>query len=251
MVGRVVDAVVSRMVERLWANPSVARCLAPFLFYRAPAYEFGEEQRRAFESLYESARHSTENRVGYDLPYPKHEFLAYLARDKPVVLHGSTESDISEVQPQEQEDYAGETRTAVFATRDPLWATFFALVDQESVPGSVRNAGFVAEPASGDPDRYYFFSLSKPAVRAQPWRDGTVYVLPEDTFDPPDVEGVGFDEWYSSSAVTPITGLPVEPAAFPCLDDVVGHTEAESIFTTWAAYRLRVRLRRRRRARPA
>lgn len=250
MLRRFVDAGVSRVMARLWASPPIALRLAPHLFYRAPEYEFGDEQRRAFESLYESARHSTGSQLDYDLPYPKHEFLAYLSREKPVVLHGSTATDIAEVEPQEQEDYKGDTRTAVFATKDPLWAMFFALVDQESVPGSVRNAGFVAERARGDPERYYFFSLSKPAVRAQPWGDGAVYVLPEDTFDPPEIEGVGFDEWYSSSAVDPITRLPVEPAAFPCLDDVVGHTEAESIFTTWAAYRLRVRRQRRRRSRP-
>lgn len=152
-------------MARLWTRPRIAAWLMSYLFLSAPDYEFGDEQRTAFESLYETALRSAGGQLDYDLPYPKHEFLAYLAREKSLLFHGSNSPDISPLEPREQTDYKGDPITAVFATKDPLWAMFFAIIDQESYRGPLRNGGFVVDSSAAAPERYYVFSLSKEGVR--------------------------------------------------------------------------------------
>lgn len=241
MLRHAVDAGVTRVMRALWARPRIAAWLAPRLFLDAPDHEFDAEQRASFESLYERARRPGDGQIDYDLPYPKHEFLAYLSREKPVVFHGSNEPGIPELEPREQTDYAGDPTTAVFATKDPLWAMFFAVLDQQSIHGSLRNAGFVMADPDDEPRRHYFFSLAKENVRTQPWRAGAVYILSEDAFDPPEIDHLGFDEWYAEAPVGPIAVLDVEPNEFPFVADVVGHDESESVFTSWGLYRVRRR----------
>lgn len=68
-----------------------------------------------------------------------------------------------------------------------------------------------------------------------------MYLLPEDAFAPPEIDPVGFDEWYSQTPVEPVAMVSVEPEEFPFLDDVVGHTESESIYMTWISYQWRRR----------
>lgn len=238
MIRGVADRVIEGVVSRLWASPALAARLIRLWFLPEPTIEFDDDQRAAFEACYDRAVDSRTLDLAYDLPYPKHEFLAYLAQEKPVLFHGSNDTTLATLEPRQQVDHRGEPVTAVFATSDPHWATFFAIVDRDSYTDSLRNAGFLVETPSGTVRRYYF-SLSRRGLRAGPFSTGALYVLPDASFDPPEVDVVGMDEWHSATSVTPVARIEVHPDEFYFLNDVVGHREDESMPTSWVSYHWR------------
>ena len=77
---------------------------------------------------------------------------------------------------------------------------------------------------------HYFFSISRPALRQQPWRVGTIYLLPGDTFDTQPRIAAG-DTWVhtaqvaSSVPVRPVAKLTVGPDDFPLLHEIRGHDD--------------------------
>ena len=84
-------------------------------------------------------------------------------------------------------------------------------------------AGEVSEPR-------YVFSISRSALPDRPWRSGTVYVLPGNTFElqPPMRFGeleVRIPQFASFVAVRPIARVAVEPEDFPFLAQIRGHDD--------------------------
>jgi hypothetical protein len=80
----------------------------------------------------------------------------------------------------------------------------------------------------GDP--YYFFSISRPALEQQPWRAGTVYLLPADHFEvqPPitvDATSIHVAQVASPVPVKPAARLIVEPCDFPFFEQIHGHDD--------------------------
>jgi len=162
--------------------------------------------------------------IDYQLPYPKQEFLRYLVAKRDVVLHGSGNGAIDVFEPTSQTDYFGHVRKAVFAASDGIWPMFFAILDRSRYHGSLRNACYWDVDATGVRQKVYAFSINTTFLGRQPWRDGSVYVLPRATFERVvDEDGTPSEEWLSTREVTPLGRLAVSPTDFPFLNDVEGH----------------------------
>lgn len=164
------------------------------------------------------------------LPSPRWPFLAYLAEHKPVLLHGSNDPTITALVPRQSHDTeAFGNRCAVFAASDGIWPIFFAIVDRAQPPLSLHNACFrTVLPSGALSDPAYFFSLNHEAWVRAPWRQGTVYILPQAGFEPRPPEPLRGRmthplEWASLTAVTPLAKLRVGPADFPFLAEIRAH----------------------------
>jgi hypothetical protein len=96
------------------------------------------------------------------------------------------------------------------------------------------------ENPSSEVERFYFFSVNHENPGSKIWSDGTVYILPGDTFRPTTQGTVRFDEWASEQPVTVAARLQISPQDFPFLHQVTGHDESESIFMTWLRYKERL-----------
>jgi hypothetical protein len=169
----------------------------------------------AFDRLLEGAVRAG-GLVDYRLDAPKHLFLAHAAERHGLLLHGSPDTTITEFEPRPQTRGSGEPTEAVFATPDPVWPLYFAILRRDVVR-SLRNM-----PIHVCGRRFYYFSLSAPVAEAT--AGGTVYLLPSGTFS----RGWRGLEWESRTAVRPLGRLPVEPADFPFLDRILQHTHDES-----------------------
>jgi hypothetical protein len=211
------------------------------LFLPEPVVDLDAAKREAFEALVREqiAPHSGAA-LDYTLPYPKHEFLWYLAHDHDYLLHGSQKRDLTEMIPARQTDWKGEYVQALFATEDGIWASFFALLRSEAKVFSIRNAGFVVDVEQRHKRRFYLFSVSEEARIAEVWAPGMIYVLPKERFEPVSRSAVRFDEWLSTAAVPVAARIALEAADFPFRNHVARHREEEAIHTTWRCYKTRL-----------
>ena len=173
----------------------------------------------AFERLAQAVDEADGAEVDYDAAPPKHAFFRFLLERRPVLLHGTGDPAIEEFEPQRQTDYDNEWTNAVFATDDPIWPIFFAVVNRP-VARSLVNA---CSRRYGD--SHYYFSIGADPRATDAWRDGWIYLLPRETFEP---HRAG-SEWLSPVAVRPLARMRVEPADFPFLGHVVQHRLGEPI----------------------
>ena len=96
---------------------------------------------------------------------------------------------------------------------------------------SVTNACVqLVEPQGKINGPYYVFSISKSALALQPWRTGTVYLLPRQTFvaQPPvpfHDSQVQIAQLVSLVSVQPLAKLTVMPNDFPFLNEIRGHDD--------------------------
>ena len=178
-----------------------------------------DNDEAAFERLLHAVDEAAGTELAYDAAAPKHAFFRFLLEHRPVLLHGTGDATIERFEPQRQTDYDNEWTNAVFATDDPIWPIFFAVVNRP-VARSLVNA---CSRRWGE-SRYYF-SIGADPRSAEAWRDGWIYVLPRATFDP---HRAG-SEWLSPVAVRPLARVRVEPADFPFLAEVVQHRLGEPI----------------------
>jgi hypothetical protein len=169
--------------------------------------------------------------IEFTLPWPKWQFLCHIADHHDIALHGSGNPNISLFEPRQSNDLNEfGNQKAVYAASDGLWAMFFAIVDRERVP-SITNACIRLEEESGVMhDPLYVFSVSQSALPRQPWRTGTVYLLPRTTFStqPPMAFGsyrVHFAQLASLAPVEPVAKLMVTPQDFPFLTQIRGHDD--------------------------
>jgi hypothetical protein len=173
----------------------------------------------AFARLVQEVDEAGGAEVAYDAQAPKHAFFRYLLEQRPVLLHGTGDPAIRRFEPQRQTDYDNEWTNAVFATDDPIWPLFFAVVNRP-VARSLINA---CSRRYGE--SHYYFSIGTHPKQPDAWRRGWIYVLPRATFD---LHPSG-PEWLSPVAVTPLARFGVEPADFPFLGDVTRHTLGEPV----------------------
>jgi hypothetical protein len=165
-----------------------------------------------------------------------------------VLFHGSGRDDLDVLEPIRRSRDATEfgDQQAVYATSDPVWAMYFALL-RRGRPFSTRN-GSIGLARKLYP-RWYFFSL-RGGYSEEPFADGWVYVLPRDGFvqEPPLGGKLESAQWMSPSAVRPVQRIAVKPSDFPFRDLVVRHREREPMLVTWlrAGVRARVGAERRR-----
>jgi hypothetical protein len=186
----------------------------------------------AFDALYSEAIQSNGAEIDYRLAAPRWQFLCYLADTRNIVLHGSGNPDISVFEPRKSNDVNpfGD-RSAVYAASDGLWPLYFAILDRANYPMTLVNTSLRVELGNGmRSDPYYFFSITREALEKRPFRPGTIYLLPRDTFEqqPPEQYGeweIYLPQWASLVPVTPLVKLRVGPEDFPFIDQIRGHDD--------------------------
>jgi hypothetical protein len=204
--------------------------ILPDYWLTRPSVILDERARLAFDELLD-----TTLSVGgcpaieFDLPWPKWHFLSYLSDRRDIALHGSANANIALFEPRQSNDLNEfGNQKAVYAAADGIWAMFFAIVDRERTK-SITNACIrLADPTGTLHGPYYVFSVSQSALPSQPWRTGTVYLLPRESFttQPPLTFGtyeVQIAQLASFVPVEPLATLTVTPADFPFLAQVRGH----------------------------
>jgi hypothetical protein len=171
--------------------------------------------------------------IDYRVAAPRWQFICHIADTHDIVLHGSGNPDIARFEPRQPHDItAFGNRNAVYAASDGLWPMFYAVLDRDRHALSMNNTSIqlVGEDGSASPP-HYFFSITEAALAQAPWRRGSVYFLPRDTFDrqAPLVFGdqqVLIPQWASPVPVTPLARIEVGPEDFPLLATIRGHDDA-------------------------
>jgi hypothetical protein len=160
------------------------------------------------------------------------QFLCGLADRREIAFHGTGDPNIESFEPREPVDYApfGHQR-AVFATSDPIWAMFYAIVDRDRYRLTLNNGCILLMDAEGRPGLpHYYFSITRSALHRRPWRTGCVYFLPAESFvEQPAGTYAGHlarvPQLASPVAVTPFARLQVAPNDFPFLAQIRGHED--------------------------
>jgi hypothetical protein len=192
----------------------------------APLLTLDSQKVGAFDYLFEEAlRLGPAAFIDYNIPYPKHEFLRYLVDQKQILLHGSNQPDVKVLLPMRftTDARAPMNSESVFASADGILPMFFAILDRENYVGSMSIGAYRLSNAV-----HYFFSINEEMLKSWPFRCGTIYLLPNDTFKPAaNGEGVVLEEWISREPVEVLAKLSVSPEDFPLLDAIWGHNEIE------------------------
>ncbi len=143
-------------------------------------------------------------------------YLDYLADLERFAFHGSNQAGLEELSTQRKstDSRSFGRQQAVFATPDPHWAAFFALVDRENMT-QIRNGSIAFSRRART--RWYLRDVvgaeaGRPIVRA-----GSLYVLSRDTFRPePKIAGIlDTAQWVSPVSVKPLFALRLDPADYP------------------------------------
>lgn len=207
----------------------------------APVLTLDSRKIEAFEYLFwEARRLGPAAFIDYDIPYPKHEFLRYLVDRKQILLHGSNYPDLKVLLPMRSstDARAAMNGQSVFASADGLLPMFFAIFERENYVGSMSNGAYRLSDATGVATTYYFFSINEEILKLRPFRHGTIYLLPRDTFKPAaEGHGVMLEEWISQEAVPVLAKLSISPEDFPLLDAIAGHNEIEQ---AWLADTIKI-----------
>jgi hypothetical protein len=207
------------------------------LFYRSPLLKFSPHETVEYDKIYSEAI-SKNSEIIYSSSYPKYRFIHYISTTKSVIAHGSNHKGILEFETRRQTLYNGKQVEAVFATKDGIWSLFYAVFDRHKLVDNFRNACLKVRKYKNS---YYFFSLTQNTMNNNPWTNGVVYFLPQDTFESTNSSIVSFDEWISKTPVKPITKIAVGPEDFYFLDKVSCHKVNESLLTSWIFYKLRIK----------
>jgi hypothetical protein len=147
-------------------------------------------------------------------------------------FHGTGDPGIESFEPRHPIDFApfGDQK-AVFATSDPIWAMFYAIVDRDSHAITLNNGCISVLDEEGRPGPpHYYFSISRGALPERPWRTGYVYLLPAEGFVEqeagPFAGGVArVPQLASPVPVKPLARVQVSPGDFPFLADIRGHDD--------------------------
>lgn len=201
---------------------------ASYLLPRPP-FELSPEKKNAFEDLFNST--SVGRLIDYRLPYPKWQYLSYLCETKELVLHGSQDQNISEVEPRQANDIKEfSNQRAIYASTDGIWVIYFAILDRKkytemSLFNSCLRARISADQIS---DPMYFFSITHSVLLLKPWCQGMIYILPRQSFEQEisqEMHGMEiiFPHWISPLPVKPVAKLSVGLQDFPFLEQIHGH----------------------------
>jgi hypothetical protein len=186
---------------------------------------------RAFDAVFDAALQAG-GEIDYGLSAPRWQFLCHIADTRRVLLHGSTNPDITHFEPRQPTDTTEfGNQNAVYAASDGLWPMYFAILDRQKHAMSTINTSVrvVADNGElGDPG--YFFSISAPALALRAFTRGMIYVLPRATFRQQPVEEFGAlrvvaDHWASPEPVAPLFRIAVGPEDFPLLAQIRGHDD--------------------------
>jgi hypothetical protein len=198
-----------------------------------PALELDAAKRAGFDAALDAALSAGPAQpINYRLTAPKWQFLCYLAEERGYALHGSLNPDIATFEPRQSIDLqAFGAQRAVYAAADGIWPIFFATVDRERYPTSIINGCIrVQGPDGAVSPPHYVFSVGRHVIGQRPYRDGTVYLLPRDSFvaEPPFPFGpllVHTAQLASLEPVRALAKLAVTPEDFPFLAEMLAHDD--------------------------
>jgi hypothetical protein len=210
----------------------VTQMMLPDYWLTRPGENLDESAHSAFDELLNTTLTTGGcPTIQFTLPWPKWQFLCHLADHHDIALHGSGDPNIALFEPRQSNDLNEfGNQKAVYAASDGLWAMFFAIVDRERVMSITNACVRLADETGTLNGPFYVFSVSQSALPDQPWRTGTVYLLPRNTFtsQPPMAFGssqVHIAQLASFVSVQPFAKLTVTPADFPFLMQIRGHDD--------------------------
>jgi hypothetical protein len=206
--------------------------ILPEYWLTRPSVTLDKSTQMAFDELLDATL-GTDGcpSIDFNLPWPKWQFLCHLADQHDIALHGSGDANIALFEPRQSNDLNEfGNQKAIYAASDGLWAMFFAIVDRQRVTSVTNACVRLVDEAGTLHGPYYVFSVSRSALPTQPWRTGTVYLLPRSTFttQPPMTFGasqVHIAQLASFVPVQPVAKLTVTPADFPFLLQIRGHDD--------------------------
>jgi hypothetical protein len=149
---------------------------------------------------------------------PKWVFLNHLVQSG-YLLHGSNKAGIDEFRTRPQRDAHGNPIEAVFASDDAIWPLYFAVVRREGL-----DYGYINWCVHVREESRYLFSIGRDPAQPEAWTEGTIYVLPGDTFRPTP----NSRELVSLVPVEPRARLRVEPEDFPFRHRTMEHSAGAS-----------------------
>ena len=204
----------------------------PDYWMTRPKADFNEGTRMAFDELLASTLSLGGcPTIQFSLPWAKWQFLCHVADHHNIALHGSGDPNIILFEPRQANDLTEfGNQKAVYAASDGIWAMFFAIVDRDRVT-SVTNACVRLEEETGEVHGpFYVFSVSQSALPNQPWRTGTVYLLPRNSFITQSPMAFGSSKVHiaqlaSLQPVQPLAKLTITPEDFPFLSQIRGHDD--------------------------
>ncbi len=193
-----------------------------------PDKDLAERERR-FDELWQKTIDARSDFIDYELPYPKHEFLEYLAHNKPVLLHGSNWTGLDPLEPRLANCRAKKfgNLVGVYATQDDILPLFHAIRDPKKWRGR-SSSGYTErqDPGAGLIQKQYDFAAEQRILESNPWGDGVIYILPRDAFEQgTSDDGNPIDEFVSRTPVAPLSRLRVSPQDFPYLNQVATLSE--------------------------
>lgn len=160
------------------------------------------------------------------LPEPRVEFLRWLGADRPVVFHGSPRGDLTELSTERKsrDATAWGDQTAVYASSDPVWAIYFAVLRRDDGWEGTRNGSMGIGGR-----RFYFFAHNRGSQSPDRFGPGSLYLLPPDTFEaqPPALGFIDLAHLVSKVPVRPLARGDVTPEDFPFRESVVYYRDRE------------------------
>jgi hypothetical protein len=204
----------------------------PDYWIERPPLGLSDATRSAIDAFLEDRQLEVDTVVRENGDVSTWEFLCGIAARREIAFHGTGDPNIDSFEPRKPIDFApfGDQK-AVFATSDPIWAMFYAIVDRDRYGLTLNNGCIMLMDSEGRPGPpHYYFSVSRDALPQRPWRTGYVYFLPAQTFvEQPSGPYAGHTarvpQLASPVAVRPFARLEVAPSDFPFLPHIRGHDD--------------------------
>ena len=160
------------------------------------------------------------------LPAARLDFLRWLGQARGVLFHGSQRNDLVELSTERKSHDATEwgDQQAVYASSDPVWAIYFAVLRRDNGWRGTRNGSM----GIGD-RRFYFFVHNRGSQSPDRFGPGSLYILPSETFVA--------EQWLVDTAhlvshvpVEPLARIDVTPEDFPFRDRIGYYRDREPIW---------------------
>jgi hypothetical protein len=181
-----------------------------------PPVTVDRPRREAFDVLVADARAGDGTIESEACPYPVHELLTYLVIEHGLLLHGSNDVTLEELEPRPARDFETELQ-AVVACDDGIWPLFYAVVARDRTDGVFTACLHVGRPPRLR--RFYTFATAGDPADEASWTTGAVYALPRAGF-----RREWGREWVKADAVRPLLRVLVRPEDFPLREVVVRAT---------------------------
>ena len=167
------------------------------------------------------------------VPEPRLDFLRWLAENRPIVFHGSPLDDLRELSTERQswDATAWGNQQAVYASSDPVWATYFACLRRDGTWKGTRN-GSMGKAGGPLYPRRYFFVHNRGSASPDRFGPGSLYLLSPQTFvaDEPLAGVIDTAHLVSHEPVRPLARIDVTPADFPFVNRIRYYRDREPMW---------------------